>query len=573
MERLAIAVLILLLFPHTNVCGQLSYLTLKKEITSEISPQKQDSFYLKMEKGQFASLHVTEKNVRLFVEVFDPSDSLMMIVDENQMGDKEVVSFFSNTSGNYKIKVLWGFIKPFSGKYSIVLDKLETTGKTPAQKAAQLFDGWYEKNVPGAAVLVVKNGKILFQATNGLANMEDDIPITNNSVFEIASCSKQFTGLAVAMLIDKGLIALEDDIRKYIPEMPDYGHKITIANLVYHTSGIRSTDDLQFAGFIPEDIITLPICINFAIHQKNLKFTPGERYNYSNTNYNLLAEIITRITKQSFANWTKENIFQPLGMNSTFFKTEPGQLYKNKVLCYKGIPSGFQQRPNNWAATGASAVCTTLNDLAKWVASFDTKQLITPSIEKLLETTGTLNNGTKTTYSFGNEIKEFNGKKEVIHLGLVLGYRTAIVRFPGEKLAVVYLSNDDNDATFQRYPKIIDLFTKGFLKTEKPSTANIPSADVVVKKLEDADRFVETIDVNPYTGTYFSEELSCLWRLKNLNNRLIIEIARIPNIELKSSGNDSFGFLKFTRDSLNNVTGLKILGEGIEFLKVQDNTK
>ena len=573
MTKSIFAMLMALIFLHTNVFGQHKFLVLNKSIYSEINPQEPDSFYIKMKNGQFASLRVTEKNVRVFVEVFNPLDSLIMIVDENQMGDKEVISFFSKASGDYKIKVLWGFIKPLSGKYAIVLDKLEAAGKTPAQKATQLFDGWYEKDAPGAAVLVMKDGKIIFKNTKGLANMEDRIPLKSNSVFEIASCSKQFTGLATAMLIDKGLIGLDDDIRKYIPEMPDYGYKITIAHLVYHISGIRSTDDLQFAGFAPEDIITLPMCINFAINQKHLKFTPGERYNYSNTNYNLLAEIISRVTKQNFADWTKENIFDPLGMTATFFKAEPGQIYSNKVLCYKGIQFGFQQRPNNWAATGASAVCTTLDDLAKWVNSFETKKLITPGVHKLLESKGTLNDGTNTNYSFGNEIKEVNGKKQIIHLGLVLGYRTAIVRFPEEKLAVVYLSNDDNDASFQRYPKIIDLFTNGNLKDENPKIGTVPTAESVLKKFEDADKYTETIDLSPYTGTFFSEELSCVWVLKIVNGRLVIENPRIPNIKLKYSGNDSFGFIKFNRDTSNNIIGLKVLGEGLEFLKSNNITK
>jgi CubicO group peptidase (beta-lactamase class C family) len=567
MIKATITMLVVFSLLHTYAFGQHKFLVQHKPLTSEISPQKPDSFYLRMKKGQFASLRVTEKNVRVFVEVFNPSDSLIMIVDENQMGNKEVVSFFSTASGNYKIKVLWGFIKPLSGKFSIILDKLEASGKTPSQKAVQLFDGWYEKGAPGAAVLVTKDGKVVFKNTKGLANLEDSIPLRSNSVFEIASCSKQFTGLATAMLIDKGLIALDDDIRKYIPEMPDYGHTITIANLVYHTSGIRSTDDLEFAGFTPEDIITLPTCINFAVNQKHLKFTPGERYNYSNTNYNLLAEIIARVTKQSLAEWTKTNIFTPLGMNSTFFKTEPGQVYSNKVLCYKGIRSGFQQKQNNWAATGASAVCTTLDDLAKWITSFETKKLISPNIEKLLESKGTLNDGTKMAYSFGNEIKEVDGKKEIIHLGLVLGYRTAIVRFPKEKLAVAYLSNDDNDATYQRYPKIIDLFTTGDLREDHPKTSNIPLPEAVVKRLEVADQFRETIDLSPYTGTYFSQELACVWVFKIVDDRLVIQHPRMQNIKLKYSGSDNFGFIKFNRDTANNITGLKILGEGIDFMK------
>lgn len=569
MKRILAFLSILSLF-QVPAFGQQRFLILHTPLTSTISPQDSDSFYVKMQKNQFASIRVTEKNVRVFITVFDPLDSLLMVVDENQMGNKEVVSFFSKNAGNYKVKVAWGFIKPLSGSYSIILDKLETAGKTSSQKASQLFDGWYEKEAPGAAVLVMKDGNIVYKAVKGLANLEDNIPLQNNSVFELASCSKQFTGLAVAMLIDKGLLSLEDDIRKYIPEMPNYGQTITIANLVYHTSGIRSTDDLEFAGFTPEDIITLPICINFAVAQKHLKFMPGERYHYSNTNYNLLAEIIARVTKQSFASWVQENIFEPLAMKSTFFKTEPGQVYRNKVLCYKGVQTGFQQKQNNWAATGASAVCTTLDDLAKWINSFETKQLINPNIQRLLESRGALNNGSKTSYSFGNEWKDADGRTEIIHLGLVIGYRTAIVRFPNERLAIIYLSNDDNDATFQRYPKLIDLFLNGTLRDEHPTTLNIPVAEKVMKRLEDAEKFRETIDLSPYTGIYYSDELSCVWKLNMVNNRLVIQHPRLQNIQLKYSGDDSFGFLKFERDTANNIIGLKILGEGIAFVKTNE---
>ncbi len=278
-----------------------NFLVLGKTQFSKINPQKTDTYYIRMSPGQFASVRITEKEVRLHAMVFYPQDSLLQLIDENRMGNKEVVSLYSKKQGAYKIKVGWNFSKPFSGNYSITLDQLEAAGKTPALKAQQLLDGWYENNEPGAAVAVIKEGKLIFKSTKGLANMEESIPITSQSVFELASCSKQFTGLAVAMLIDRNKLSLEDDIRKFLPEMPDYGTKITIGHLVYHTSGIRNTDALEMAGFTPEDIITLPMCVKFAANQKTLKFKPGERFNYSNTNYNLLAEIVARVTGQSFS--------------------------------------------------------------------------------------------------------------------------------------------------------------------------------------------------------------------------------------------------------------------------------
>lgn len=550
------------------VAQNINYLALKQTQVLELSPVKSDSFFVNMQKGQFASIRITEKNVRIHVLVFDPQDSLIQIIDENQMGNKEVVSIFSKKTGGYKIKVSWNFDKPYSGKYTITLDKLETAGKTPNQKARQLIDGWYEYNAPGAAIAVVKNGKIVFKATKGLANMEENIPIQSNSIFELASCSKQFTGLAVAMLIDQGKISLDDDIRTYLPEMPDYGTPITIGNLVYHTSGIRNTDALEFAGFTPEDVITLPMCIKFAFAQKSLKFKPGERFEYSNTNYNLLAEIIARVTGKSFSTWTKENIFKPLDMRSTFFKENPGDVYPNKTLCYTGIQSGFRQRQNNWAAMGGSALNSSLDDLVKWVNSFDNKQLITPGVEKLLYAKGSTHEDGKTLYAFGNEYKTlFNGTKEIIHLGLVIGYRTAIVRYPDLKLALIYLSNDDNDATYQRFPKILDLFMMNDLRDTRPGLEGFPDAKAVVNNIEQEAQFKESIDLIPYAGSYYSVELSTIWNMKIINDRLILSNQRMNDVKLKNSGGDKFGFIEFKRDSINNVIGLKILGEGIEFLK------
>jgi len=539
-------------------------LSLKKPIEAEMDPHKTDSYILPLKKGQFASIRITEANIRLYALVYDPSDSVMQIVDENQMGNKEVISLNATMTGNYTIKVMWDFMKPLTGKYTITLDKLEETGKTPALRAEQMFDGWYENDAPGAAVVVVQNNQVVFKRTKGIANMEEHIPIKNNSVFEMASCSKQFTGFAIAILVDRKMISMDDDIRKYLPEIPDYGSVITIANLVYHTSGIRSTDVLEMAGFSWEDILTLPMIVKFAANQKHLKFKPGEKFNYSNTNYNLLAEIAARVTKQSYSSWTKENIFMPLGMTSTFFKEDPGYVYAHKVLCYKPGKEGFVQRQNNFAATGSAGLCTSIDDLVKWVNSFDTRQLITKNMEVLLATTGTLNDGSKTQYAFGN----FIGPQGVEHLGLVIGYRTAIMRFHDPRLSVVYLSNDDNDATYQRYYKIKNMFLDQ--PEKKPGLPGLPKVDEVLAKLEKKEIESSTVDLSEYTGVFFSSELNSSLPLTIKDKKLVIAHPRMNDIVLSQTKDDNFGFIKFARNTSNKVISLTVLGENIEFKKAEN---
>ncbi len=570
MNYLKPAVWITLVLSSTLSFSQPQFLTPGKTINSTISPYKSDTFYVKMLSKQFASISITEKEVRIHALVFNPQDSLIAIVDENQMGDKEVVSFFSEKSGNYKIIVNWNFTKPDSGHYTIVLDKLEAEGKTVAQKAQQWMDGWYTQNAPGVAMAVLQNGKVIFKNTKGLANIEENVPIKNTSIFEIASCSKQFTGLAIAILIDRGMLALEDDIRKYIPEMSDYGSPITIANLLNHTSGIRNTDLLEFTGFTPEDPITLESCVKFACRQKSLKFKPGDRFDYSNTNYNLLAEIASRVTGQPFEIWTWENLFKPLGMTSTFFKSDPGQVYVNKVNSYQSIKSGYRMRPNNWAAMGGSAVNTSLDDLIKWVNSIDSKQLITPGVERLLSHTGMVRYGGKARYTFGNEYKTLqDGTREINHLGLVIGYRTAIIRYPDLKLSFIYMSNDNNDATYPRLNKIIDLFRTGAVRSTFQNLEGFPNAREESDKLALEEKFEETIDLSPYIGSYASVELECLWQIKSENHRLILFNQKIEEIKLKNAGADKFGFIEFLRDDSGKVCKLRLSGEGIDFIKIE----
>jgi CubicO group peptidase (beta-lactamase class C family) len=538
-------------------------LPLKSTIESDINPYKQDIYKIKLSKGQFASIRVYQKNVGLNILVYDPLDSLQQIVDENGIGQNEVITINAIMTGDYKLKVIWNFNKPLSGRYAITLDRIEESGGSIAQKAQQLFDSWYEKDAPGAAMVVVKNKEIVLKQATGLANVEENIPLTSSSVFEIASCSKQFTAFAIAMLVDKKVISMEDDIRKYLPEMPDYGNTITIANLVYHTSGIRNTDALEFTGFSQEDNITLPVAVRFAAAQKHLKFKPGERYNYSNTNYNLLAEIVARVTKQSFSSWTRENIFKPLGMYATFFKEDPGYVYRHKVLCYKPGKEGFVQRPNNYAATGSAGLCTSIDDLVKWVNGFDTKQLITKNMEALLMTTGPLNDGSKTKYAFGNETGTYHGLKRIEHLGLVIGYRTAIARFPDEKLSIIYLSNDNNDATYQRFYRIRDLFLN--VPAEKPRIT-LPNIDEVVAKLE--KKADTTADLTPYKGIYYSDELNAALPLVIKDKKLVIAHPRLNEIALSQVRDDNFGFIQFSRNTANEIVSLTVLGENIQFRKI-----
>jgi CubicO group peptidase (beta-lactamase class C family) len=224
------------------------------------------------------------------------------------------------------------------------------------------------------------------------------------------------------------------------------------------------------------------------------------------------------------------------------------------------------QRPNNYAATGSAGLCTSIDDLVKWGNSFDTKSLITKNMEALLITTGSLNDGSKTKYAFGNEIGTYHGFQKIEHLGLVIGYRTAIARFPDEKLSVIYLSNDNNDATYQRFYKLRDMFLN--VPVEKPGIKALPDIDEVITRLE--KKADTTVDLTPYKGIYYSDELNAALPLVIKDKKLVIVHPRLNEIALLKVKDDNFGFIQFSRNNSNEIVSLTVLGENIQFKKIEN---
>ena len=199
----------------------------------------------------------------------------------------------------------------------------------------QIFEKWDRSDTPGAAVAVVKDGEIIFKKGYGLANMEYEIAITPNTVFHIASVSKQFTAFAALLLEKDGIISMDDDIRKYIPEVPDFGKTITLRHLATHTSGLRDQWDLlALGGWRLDDVITTEHVLKLVNKQKGLNFDPGEEFIYCNTGFTLLAEVVARVSGKTFAEFCEERIFQPLQMDRTLFYDDHEKIVPNRSYSY-----------------------------------------------------------------------------------------------------------------------------------------------------------------------------------------------------------------------------------------------
>ncbi|MEO5582121.1 MAG: serine hydrolase domain-containing protein, partial [Saprospiraceae bacterium] len=325
----------------------------------------------------------------------------------------------------------------------LLFNNCSSTSPTPSveKRIDSLFSA-FNSQTPGCAMAVVQHGKVIYKKGYGIANLEYDVPITTASIFDIASVSKQFTGLAISMLIQEGKITLEDDIRKYLPEVPDFGHVITIQHLLHHTSGLRDwPSTLNIAGWRWDEKFSFADIIRMVKQQKDLDFLPGVRHSYSNTGYNMLALIVEKTSGVSFRSWTHEHIFSPLNMSSSSFQDDPSRVVKNMAYSYTLRDSGYTKDPNALTALGSSSLYTSVDDLILWVNHFNEQIKSKNPVYVNMLNDGILNNKDSVHYGYGLGLGK-QGKYQVVsHTGGWAGYRTIITNYPEEELSIIVLSN------------------------------------------------------------------------------------------------------------------------------------
>jgi CubicO group peptidase (beta-lactamase class C family) len=394
----------------------------------------------------------------------------------------------------------------------------------------QVFAPWDKPDSPGAAVVIVKDGAILYKRGYGMANLEYDIPITPATVFHVASVSKQFTAFAVAMLVAQGKLSLDDDIRKYLPEVPDFGTTITLRHLVYHTSGLRDQWGLlALAGWRLDDVITTAHILKLVHHQKALNFEPGQEFLYCNTGYTLLALIVERVTGQPFRQYTDATMFQPLGMLHTHFHDDHEMLVKNRAYSYAPARSGgFILQALNYATVGATSLWTTVEDMARWLQNLEDGRVGGTAVLAQMQQSGVLKHGEKIPYAFGLAFGQYKGLKTVAHAGGDAGYRSYVLRFPDQHLAVVVLSNVSTMNPSRLAVQVADLYLADQLTAT--STAE-PTAPRVVKR--------DPALSEAYVGTYLLPSRLIVSLTKD-NNRFMVQAAGQPTTALVPTSDTQF---------------------------------
>lgn len=529
-----------------------------------------DRYSFPLAAGQFAAIEIRQSGGDVAAALFDPEGRLVDLADRTPAGGVEQLTVAAAKSGAYSVQVaMFAWDSP-PATYSIGVKFRERVGKRPAERADQLLRAWYDPASPGAAVAVVRSGKIVFQRTIGLANVETGAPITSKTRFDLASVSKQFTAFGIAILASRGDVRLDDDIRKYIPEMPDYGKKITLGRLLDHTAGLRDWDAaFGLMGYGPDAPLTADRIVATTARQRALNFPPGSAEAYSNTGYVLLSEVIARVEKKPFATWMDENVFSPAGMTA-IANDRSGSVIPGRANSYRGrypvnLVSGAAS-----AMAGSSSVQASLEDLVAWNENFRTGRAGGAKVLEMIEERGVLNDGTRTSYAFGQWIGDRAGLRKVGHLGLFAGFRISYRRFPDRDLAVIYMTNDGDDASYLRAETVENLFLG--LDAE-PVTApdddyTPPSKAIVIERA-----------ARDYAGVYYSDELNTAYVVSPGADGLYVAHAANGRCRLNPAGDDRFGtewpFMTLVEFDRRNgaVTGFRVSTESardMAFRKVAD---
>jgi CubicO group peptidase (beta-lactamase class C family) len=353
-----------------------------------------------------------------------------------------------------------------------------------AHAVDQLFAQWAGPDSPGASIAIVQNGKIIYSQGYGAANLEYGVPNSPATVFPLASVSKQFTAFAIYLLVQDGKLSLDDDVRKYLPKLHDFGKVITIRQLLHHTSGVRDHWNLLIlAGWRPEDQITDDDVARLLFQQTELNFAPGDRFLYSSSGYTLLAMVVKQVSGKTLPEFAKERIFDPLGMAHTHFQDDYGIVVKDRAYSYARQPDGKYQYV---ALSSSSSLFSTVGDLARWDESFYTGEVGGPALLAQMQEKGKLNNGNEIDYASGLEIGKYCGLRTIEHAGGDAAYRTNILRFPDQRFSVVVLANaGDVNATALSF-KIADIYLEDRLQPtpDKPSLGDKPEVTIDPKVLD-----------------------------------------------------------------------------------------
>lgn len=510
---------------HTLVVG--------RAVERTLAPGQSHTYSVNVENARFIAGKAVQHGVDVELIIISPKgDTLTKVDSPNGKQGPEPIRFTSAARGVHSIVVRTLAEETGSGRYSIVIDAVTPAATTPAGKVNQLMGG-LDPRAPGVAVAVVRDGKAVYQNAWGMANLTHNVPFTTNTRNNIGSTSKQFTALAIVMLASQNKLSLDDDVRKHIPEAPDLGQKVTIRHLLTHTSGYREFLNalalggrrLDYGDYIARDEI-----LDLLKRQPALQNAPGAEFNYNNTGYSLLALIVERVSRQTFPDFLQQNVFTPLGMNNTLIRSTPGMIVPNSSQGYVFAEGRFREAQDLGASMGAGGIYTTLSDLAKWIANFDTRTVGGPRFFDEMTTRNIHTKGDTSGYALGLMVDTWRGLKRVRHGGADVAHRSAFVYFPELKAGITVQSNNATLNTDNYANQIAEVFFADRLAPSNlPAVAGGTSAPV------------DTLTFDRFAGRYALDAApTFILSFSRRGNRFYTQATGQPEIEIQPTSDSSF---------------------------------
>ncbi len=337
---------------------------------------------------------------------------------------------------------------------------------------------------PGCAVGIAHDNRPVYERAFGMADLEFGIANTPQTIFESGSVAKQFTAASIVLLALEGKLRLDDPVKKYIPELPDYGAPLTIRHLLNHTSGIRDWGSvLALTGYGRGDrLVSQALAFDVIVHQRGLDFTPGAEYSYSNSGFTLLSTIVERVSKQSLPAFTAERFLKPLGMTHSQWRTDYTTLVPGRSQAYTRAGQGAWKLDMPFMNVyGNGGLLTTVGDWLKWNAMLDTRSLGGKNVGALvdsLERQGRLNDGRQIAYALGLAVTTYKGLRQVAHSGSTAGYTTFLTRFPGRALSIAVMCNAPSPNPGQLAMRLVDEIAGPLPAPPAPDTVSLPAQDL-----------------------------------------------------------------------------------------------
>ena len=402
-----------------------------------------------------------------------------------------------------------------------------------------IFASWDVPGSPGCALAVAQDGNLVYSRGYGYANLDYNIPITPQTVFDVASITKQFNAASLSMLALEGKLALDDNVRKWLPELPEYDSPITLRHMMYHTSGLRDYLNLfPLAGRGDYYPISHPQILAMMSRQRALIFPPGDRYEYSNTAYMLLAQVVERAGGKTLGEMTRERIFEPLGMDGSLMYENLEEIIPRRATGYDRNDDGSMRIVHNYNfdVAGDGQLYSTMEDLLRWDNYLHGTDK--PAIYALMLTEGHLNNGDPIGYAQGIRLDEYRGLRTVGHSGSSWGFRSQLLRFVEPGLSIAISCNSDFARPGELAQRVADYYLADKLgpeSSDEESDAGQQDADAPSEPPS-----LKAVDLAEFAGSFFSAELDATYRFAVIEGSLVVRIEQEPALQVTPVADDKF---------------------------------